>query len=149
MSFLTVEEAEKMKAFIPISIMLKVWNAHDSGKSYIEIPENKLLSIRKKWGKYNYKFNVLLPQCTERNNQGIEFEKQGNIEEAIRTYEENIKLGCYPAHHAFDRLLVLYRKQKDYKNEKRVCKRAMSVFKKEQKYSERLVKIENLISKTK
>lgn len=105
--------------------------------------------MRKKWERYNYKFNILLPKCTDRNNQGIEYEKQGNIKEAIKVYEENIEPGCYPAQHAFDRLLVLYRKLKDYKNEKRVCKRAISVFKKEQKYKDRLIKIENLISRTK
>lgn len=149
MAILTVDEAEEMKAFVPIDCMFKIWDAKDSGRSYIEISDSKLMSIRKKWEKYNYRFNVLLPECVERNNQGIRYEKQGNIEEAIKIYEENIKPGCYPARHSFDRLLVLYRKRKDYQNEQRVCKLAISVFKEEQKYKERLVKIENLISKSK
>lgn len=126
----------------------KLFWSYNGRDEYVKLPKLKFERMVRKKEKEGEKDRIL-SQCTERNNRGTEFEKQGNIEEAIKTYEENIKPGCYPAQHAFDRLLVLYRKQKDYKNEKRVCKRALSVFKKEQKYKDRLVKIENLISKTK
>lgn len=121
------------------------YTGHDK---YIEIAKSKFDEMVKRKTEKDEK-DRMLNLCAERNNQGIRYEKQGSIEEAIKIYEENINPECYPARHSFDRLLVLYRKRKDYQNEQRVCKRAISVFKKEQKYKDRLVKIENLISKSK
>lgn len=144
MAILTIEEAEKMRAFIPSSTMFKVWDARDRGGTFITVSDRNLALWQKKYEAYNLKFNVLLPRCTEYNNLGIEYEKQGNIPLAISTYEENVKPGSYPARHAYDRLLVLYRKQKDYRNELRVCKLAVSVFK-EEKYKKRLEKIKSLL----
>lgn len=149
MAVLLVEEAIKMQAFIPFSTMIKVWDAEDKGKLVVNVPEKSLIQWRKKWDDYNYKFNVLLPKCVELNNKGIECEKQGYIEEAISVYEQNILPESYPAQHAYDRLLVLYRKQKDYRNELRVCKLAIHAFKSIQKYKDRLRKIKELISKQK
>lgn len=71
----------------------------------------------------------------------------GKIEDAIATYETNISLG-YSAHHAYKRLMILYRKQKDYDNERRVILRALEVFPAETEYLERLGKVENLILKS-
>lgn len=123
------------------------WSYNGRDK-YVEIAKSKFDKMLEQKAAIDEK-NKMLNQCAERNNQGIRYEKQGNIEEAIKIYEENIKPKCYPARHSFDRLLVLYRKRKDYQNEQRVCKRAISVFKEEQKYKDRLSKIENLISKSK
>ena len=86
----------------------------------------------------------LLDTC---NNQGIAYEKAGDIDAAIKLYEEDIKPGCYQAMHSFDRLLVIYRRNGDCKNELRVCKRAVTVFKKIGKYRERLEKITAKIQK--
>lgn len=69
--------------------------------------------------------------CATSNNLGIKLEKEGRITEAIRVYEANIAGECYPACHSFDRLMVLYRKQKDYASEIRVIKKAIEVFSKE------------------
>ena len=123
------------------------WSYNGRDK-YVEIAKSKFNEMLKQKTAIDEK-NRMLNICAERNNQGIRYEKQGDIEKAIKIYEENIKPECYPARHSFDRLLVLYRKRKEYRNEQRVCKRAISVFKKEQKYKDRLVKIENLISKSK
>ena len=71
--------------------------------------------------------NQLLKETTAHNNKGIESEKLGRINEAINIYEENIAIG-YPATLSFDRLMILYRRNKDYKNEIRVCNRAIDVF---------------------
>ena len=147
MAELLVDEAEKMKAFIPFSIMLKVWEAEDNGKLSVNVPEKSLNQWRKKWNDYNYKFNVLLPKCVELNNKGSEYEKRGCIKDAISLYEQNILSESYPAQYAYDRLLVLYRKQKDYQNELRVCQRAMIVFKSIQKYQDRMCKIKSQIEK--
>lgn len=72
-----------------------------------------------------------LYQCAASNNRGIELEKAGRIDEAICEYEANIAGDCYPACHSFDRLMVLYRKRKEYANEIRVIKKAIEVFTKE------------------
>lgn len=72
-----------------------------------------------------------LNQCASLNNQGIELEKVGLIDEAIKVYEDNIEGDCYPATHSFERLMVLYRRRKDYANEIRVIEKAVSVFAKE------------------
>lgn len=69
--------------------------------------------------------------CANSNNRGIELEKAGRVADAIQVYEANIAGDCYPACHSFDRLMVLYRKQKDYANEIRVIGKAIEVFSKE------------------
>ena len=49
------------------------------------------------------------------------------IDEAIAVYEKSI-LSKLPATIPYDRLMVLYRKKKDYVNEIRIIKDAISVF---------------------
>ena len=61
---------------------------------------------------------------------GIDFEKEGMINEAIAVYEKAI-IPQLPATHPYDRLMILYRKKKDYDNEIRIIKIAISVFMKE------------------
>lgn len=58
---------------------------------------------------------------------GQSLEKEGMIDEAIAVYEKSI-LSMIPATVPYDRLMVLYRKKKDYQNEIRVIKAAISVF---------------------
>ena len=95
-----------------------------------------------KWKHYN----VDLPLCAKNNNKGIALEKSGNIKAAIKVYEKNIGVDKYPARHAYDRLMVLYRKLGDYENEERVVRIATIVFPNEQKYTERLTKVEKILS---
>lgn len=61
---------------------------------------------------------------------GIDLEKEGMINEAIAIYEKAI-IPQLPATHPYDRLMILYRKKKDYDNEVRIIKIAISVFMKE------------------
>lgn len=49
------------------------------------------------------------------------------MEEDIEQYEENIK-SDKPDQHSFERLMILYRKQKKYKDELRVIKLGIKVF---------------------
>lgn len=72
-------------------------------------------------------YNDILTQTANLNNQGITFEKENKIDEAICIYEKNITLG-YPATHAYERLMILYRKRKETENEINVIKRAIQVF---------------------
>lgn len=75
-------------------------------------------------------------------------EKTGDIEGAIRVYEENIAGDKpYPAYHSFNRLMILYRKQKNYKDEMRVIEKAIKTFPDFVKYRDRLEKTKVLLSK--
>lgn len=82
-------------------------------------------------------YDALLNKTAELNNKGIAFEENGDIQSAIDVYEENISMG-YPARHAYDRLMVLYRKLEDKVNEERVVKLAIEKFPDETKYQKRL-----------
>ena len=80
------------------------------------------------------------------NNKGIELEKLGRIEDAISVYENNISGDCYPACHSFDRLMILYRKQKRYDDEIRVIEKAIEILSPrypdlKPKYEQRLQKV--------
>lgn len=94
--------------------------------------------------------NAKLFKTAELNNEGIALEKEGRIEEAISIYEDCILIG-YPATHSYEILMILYRKAKDFKNEIRIIKTALKVYKKDPKnftkYSERLEKAIELQSK--
>lgn len=132
-------------ALIPEDIF---WMNGDS-EGYITIPEHRLDEMENKRDEYLKKEKALF-NCAKLNNQGIAFEKEGEIEKAIKIYEKNISSSNpYPAHHSYDRLLVLYRRLKDYEKEKRVCELAVSLFETEEKYKSRLVKINALIEKNK
>ncbi len=82
----------------------------------------------------------LLSATVELNNKGIALEKAGEVEAAIFTYEQCIKLR-YPATHAFRRLCVLYRKNKDKANEVRVIEAALEVFPGDGFFSARLSRL--------
>lgn len=74
---------------------------------------------------------------------GAAAEADGNTERAVELYENSIKKGIadpFP----FDRLLIIYRKQKKYKDELRVIQRGIEVF------NEQLEKQQNkLLKRTK
>lgn len=63
-------------------------------------------------------------------SMGIDLEKEGMIDEAISVYEKSI-MSKLPTKHPYERLVILYRKRKDYENEIRVLKAAIEVFMKE------------------
>lgn len=102
-------------------------------KDYLEKLEKKYRPIKQR--------EERLFRVRDLNNEGMELEKQGKIAEAVEVYEECIKIPVQ-ARHAYDRLLVLYNKAKEYKKELRVCKKAIKMFKGETKYEKRLLKIE-------
>lgn len=66
------------------------------------------------------------------NNNGIALEKEGRVDEAIAVYEENVKNGSeFFALHAFDRLIVLYRKRKEYGKECAVIEKVIRLSQRE------------------
>lgn len=74
------------------------------------------------------------------NNAGREHEQNGEIDAAISTYEECVALG-YRACYAYERLMILYRKKKDYTNEKRIIETALKLYPDNEKYKLRLSKV--------
>ncbi|TMI81941.1 MAG: hypothetical protein E6H10_10525 [Bacteroidetes bacterium] len=71
----------------------------------------------------------------ERNNEARQAEQAGNLQKAIKLYEQNIK-EAYADEYAFERLMIIYRKQKQYKDELRVINRGIDLF--EQNLNEHL-----------
>lgn len=69
-------------------------------------------------------------ECSRLISLGINLEKEKMIDEAISVYEKAI-IPQLPIKHPYERLAILYRKRKDYINEIRVVKIAISVFMKE------------------
>lgn len=102
-----------------------------NGQNTISIPEEDYEEAKQVLSE-RQKADERLASVAGRNTDGIQLEKEGRVEEAIALYENNIADG-YPATHSFDRLMKIYRKQKDYENEVRVIRRAIEVFSLENK----------------
>jgi len=77
----------------------------------------------------NYKIAL---KIDERNKIAKEAEEDDDVNKAVRFYEQNIKED-YADKIAFERLMIIYRKQKEYKEELRVIKRGIEVFQKNMK----------------
>jgi tetratricopeptide (TPR) repeat protein len=80
----------------------------------------------------------LIPKTAELNNRGIYFERAREVELAISCYEENVKLR-QPATHAYERLMVLYKRSKKFEDEIRIIRIAIDIFDND-KYRKRLEK---------
>lgn len=61
--------------------------------------------------------------------KGISYEKNGDIDNAINIYEKLVR-NKFEGSHAYDRLCVIYRKQKNYAAEEQVLLKAITIFKK-------------------
>ena len=57
----------------------------------------------------------------------MQYEKEQEISNAIKYYELCIQSN-FEGSHPYNRLAILYRKQKDYNNEIRVIEQAISIF---------------------
>lgn len=114
-------------ASIPETLFAELNKKLLDGETYANIPTRLILQAEQNLEQFQ-KGDKALFDCVNRNNNGIELEKSGDIDKAISIYEENIAGDCYPATHSFDRLMILYRKRKDYDNEIRVIEKAIIVF---------------------
>ena len=100
----------------------------------------KALAEREKW----IQQEQLMFSTASLNNKGIELEKAGDIQSAIKVYEENVKLYednidiGFLARHQYDRLIILYHKLKDYENEKRILNKAVVLFPDDTGYKKKL-----------
>jgi hypothetical protein len=85
-------------------------------ESRVKMHNNPLVSI----GKYMLEWPGAMVFLVERNNRGIELEKNGNIESAIIIYEISVADDFFGTH-PYDRLRIFYNKKKWYKDAIRVC----------------------------
>lgn len=82
----------------------------------LKMKNNPLVPI----GVYAFEWAGAMEFLVARNNQGIEFEKNGNIESAIIIYEASVA-DYFFGTHPYDRLRIYYSKQKWYQDSIRVC----------------------------
>ena len=78
---------------------------------------------------HNRRLAEILDIMVDRNNKGIELEKKGDIENAIKLYEQNVADEFFGTH-PYDRLAIIYRKRKQFNDEIRILKRKISIFEK-------------------
>lgn len=76
----------------------------------------------------------------ELNKKGMDLEKQGLINDAIKYYELSVE-NNFDGTHPYDRLAILYRKKKDYYNEIIVIEKAIYNFEKIQNIGHRDVSV--------
>lgn len=143
--FFNIGELEELRPVMPIGVMRRITSAILKGEDKVPLKPAQYSAMRTKLQAHNEQ-QQRLERCATLNNEGIACERCGDITGAIAAYEANIELG-YPAHHAFKRLLVLYRKSKDYKNELRVAQQACRVFPKDESYKARRDKVKELLKK--
>ena len=78
---------------------------------------------------HNRRLDEILDIMVDRNNKGIELEKKGDIESAIKLYEQNVADEFFGTH-SYDRLAIIYRKRKQFDDEIRILKRKILIFEK-------------------
>jgi len=66
-------------------------------------------------------------EAVDRNLRGQDLEKQGNITDAIELYELNVAYG-FEGGFPYDRLRVIYSKQRRYSDVIRVLEKAIDIF---------------------
>jgi tetratricopeptide (TPR) repeat protein len=59
-------------------------------------------------------------EITDRNTKGISLEKSGDLKKAIEVYENNVSIFA-DTQHPYERLRIIYTKQKKYDDAIRVC----------------------------
>lgn len=143
-------------AVVPWEIFCMLDNAEFSGQKSVSIPSSCLKEIESNFV-LDIERNEHIKRCAERNNKGIELEKSGDIIGAISIYEENIT-DTHLATHSYDRLMIIYRRLKDYSNELRVIEYAISRFsagnnirysKDIARWEQRKLKVQSLLDKAK
>lgn len=111
---------------VPKDINKMITKATLSGEQYIVVSSSDVESIEQNVKNYKaaeYHLHI----CCARNNNGIACEKGGDIDGAIRNYEENIEDNTTTLH-PYERLMVLYRRRQDYDNELRVIDCSIELF---------------------
>ena len=111
---------------VPLDIWIEAQNALESKCAHIYMDEVMYSELCMEYANYS-KREQSLQETAILNNRGIQFENKGRIADAIATYEACIAFQ-YPAPHAYERLMILDRKQRNYADEIRVIELAIKVF---------------------
>lgn len=110
-------------------MLQKLDRRYMAGFSYADFPIERIREVEQ-----NYKTAIererMIAQIAALNNEGIEAEKAGNIEVAIAAYQQNVS-NRVVASYSYERLMVIYRRLKDYDKEIEVIEKAIEVFSKE------------------
>lgn len=109
--------------FLPDDIESELDRCH---KRVVSVPEDLITEWKSSLEEYD-EFNRRLGETCGDNNRGIELEKLGQIDEAIKVYEKNISTG-YLATHAYERLRIIYKRRTDPANELRVLRAGVALF---------------------
>jgi tetratricopeptide (TPR) repeat protein len=122
-----------------------------SDSSLIKVQESTFAEVLAKKEHYE-KLERTMRETANNNNKGITYEKDGKVDQAILAYEKNLEM-AYPALHSYERLMILYRKEKRYDDEIRVIRKAINDFPAKshkvytEKWEERLEKAKKYIKK--
>lgn len=113
-------------ASIPEPLFIELQKKLLHGETYADIPNYLIAQVKQNLERHQ-KAEKALFDCANLNNIGIEQERNGDIDGAIATYEKNIS-SSYAATHPYERLMILYRKRKEYDKEIFVIEKAINVF---------------------
>lgn len=90
---------------------------------------DSLLRLNEKLREDNKKWEVAFGKCMEYQNNGMELEKSGKLEEAAEEYENAIDFGKHSNKlqvnnyfHSIERAAIVYRKLKRFDDEIRIIK---------------------------
>ncbi|MFL0266780.1 hypothetical protein [Candidatus Clostridium radicumherbarum] len=137
--YIFISKNARQRRFVAVAVSSLHSSKINKAKDYLEkarnITENQLVKalendINKIENAGNDEVEVednIFKMQKERNIRAEELEKQGDVKGAIKLYEENIKEG-FPGILPYDKLLVIYKKEKNYDEELRIINRAIEVF---------------------
>lgn len=142
---LTWKQLQKYDSVMGLNVSADYLGAYLAGQKRFNVPDWLLqrweddLKVKKLEDKQ-------LADTVRNNNKGIAYEKEGNIKFAIKIYEKNLEIG-YPATHSYNRLMIIYHKEKRYEDEIRVIKKAIEVFSSDARYSKDVIKWQDRLNK--
>ncbi len=127
--------------FLIVSIFRFKLARNQASKDTPEIIPSPCNSAYKKYQK-----NTIEPGniMAERNLKGIELEKIGDLEGAKSLYEQNVKDG-FNGLHPYERLIIIYHKQKEHSKELKILEMATQLFPEENRFKRRLLRTKGLL----
>ena len=76
---------------------------------------------------YHNKIAGIEDIMVNRNLEGIELERKANIEDVVRLYEQNVA-DEFDGTRPYKRLVIIYRKKRQFDDEIRILKKAIQIF---------------------
>ena len=97
-----------------------------AGKSFIEVPDEDYAEALRIANAIKAR-DESMSRVVGRNNFARDLEREGRVDAAVALYELNLE-EQFCAIFSFERLMVIYRKRKEYTQEIRVIEKAIAVF---------------------